>query len=135
MTQLTSQEQSQIRFHVGQVFHPDLYLEDVLSRDYNSVELNYIQSAIASCESAYSETTLNGGSLVEQERVDLDTTASKQSTIVFEDKNYDLATTEKDGSKVTVRQIRPSYQQRISAYHREVENLVKILELWLSNGL
>lgn len=124
MTQLTTIEQTQIRFHFAQVTNVTLDYGQALTQDYNVTELGYVQDAIASCETAFGLTTLTGGTLqTETEEV-------TQQDITVTSALTSSTTTYGDRTKTVSR--RASYQDRLNAYHAEVEKLAKMLgvELW-----
>jgi len=135
MTQLTTTEKTKIKFHYRQSGATTSALVrlriDVFSVDWSSSELANIQSAIASCESAYAETTFDGGELMVVEEVEKDNSSEKESTVNFENVDYAITTTVRGGEKIETRKVRSSYQQRVTAYHREVEKLSRVLNVAL----
>jgi len=125
---ITTTEKTKITFHyrqAGATISALLHLRiDAFSVDWNAEELSNIQSAIASCESAYAETTLSGGTLqtVSEEATAQDITVTSEFT----------SSTTTYGDRTKTIKKRPTYQQRLTAYHREVEKLSRVLgvPLW-----
>lgn len=123
MTQLTTTEQVQIEFHYrqsGATISALLQLRiDVYPIVWSSTELGYIQSAIASSENAYAETTLSGGSLITEEVDDTAQDITSTSELTSSTTTY--------GDKTKTIKKLPTYQQRLTAYYREVEKLSRVL--------
>lgn len=121
--QLTTTEQTQIQFHyrqAGATISALLQLRiDVYPIDWSTTELGYIQNAIASCESAYAETNLGGGNLITEEVDDTDQDITVTSDLTSSTTTY--------GDKTKTIKKRASYQQRLTAYYREVEKLSRVL--------
>lgn len=128
MTQLTSMEKAQIKFHYvlsGAFPFKLAQLSRVMDNvEYDSFELSRIQSAIATTDSAYNETILGGGQLVEDEK------EVTEQDIVVTSELTSSTTTYGDRTKTTSR--RASYQQRLNAYFKQVEYLSRLIgvSLW-----
>lgn len=124
MTLLTTQQKADIKFHYSQAGNP--YFADELGliflNNFASEEITRITSAIAACNNAYTNTTLNGGTLIEVERTEGDQNVSVTTVRA----NGSTSTTHW-GDRTFIRKRRPTYQQRRSAYFREVEKMLSAL--------
>jgi hypothetical protein len=121
---LNSNLQAKVKFHLQQA--NTLVSQTILIKEYSNGENSLIAEQVNKCDTALNNTAPNSGNLIQvsQEVTDQDitvTTTRPGST---------TTTTYGDRTKTTSR--RPSYQQRLSNYYKEVETLAKILEvdLW-----
>lgn len=118
-----------IKFHINQASHLKCSYNGSLSRDYNDNELIQIDNQIGRCEAAFTLTSLNAESLVpeSQEIVDQDITLTTSTPT-----EYGTSTrTTTYGDRIKTLSKRPSYNQRLSAYYKEVERLGRILGIKL----
>ncbi len=115
MPLLTAIEITKIRFHINQVAASFSDHGDIFQVDCTPVTLAYIQGAIARCESAYALTSLSGG-VLQQESQEV----TKQNIVVTSALTNSI-TTYGDRTKTSSR--KPSYRERVTAYHVEVERL------------
>lgn len=122
---LSAQQQSRIRFHLTQASHVPLQLNNQLTADYNSGELASLNTAIAECDTALNGTTLGGGSLVLEAQEDTNQNIVVQTSGVGAYGSYSSTTTYGNRFKSISR--RPSYQKRLSAYYKQVEQLAALL--------
>ena len=127
MTQLTSTEKSQIKFHYsisGATLFKMAALNRVLDNvEYNSFELSRIQDAISSADSAYDETLLSGGTLTDVSEEDV-----KQDIVVTSELTSST-TTYGDRNKSVKKRL--PYRERLSVYYKQVEDLSRLIGVWL----
>lgn len=119
MPYFTNTDKSKIRFHFSQVFSSFINFTEIFSYSYNSIELGYVQNAIANCEITYLQTAPAGGFLedVEQEVTDQNIVVTSELT----------SSTTTYGDRVKTIKRRPSYQERRNNYVSEVEKLALML--------
>lgn len=120
MTLLTSDQKAAITFHYQQTISPHLPLElkIILETDFNPTTSSHLTAAITECDTAYNDTRLKAGSLIEESREE----TTQDITVT-----YPSETVANYGDRTKITRRRPSYNQRRTAYYKEVEKLIKIL--------
>lgn len=117
---MNSTQKTQVRFHFSQA--GIVYPPQKLDEDFDGI--SYIETALSRCEWAYGQTTLAAGYL------ELEASQTVEQDIVVATVRPTSTTTTTYGDKTETERKRPSYRERLSEYHRQVEGLARALGVW-----
>lgn len=117
MAALTTPQKIQIGFHLSQC--GITFVDSQLDIDFQGID--YILGALSRVESAYSVTLLTAGTLIEDEQK-IDEQDITTTTVTSK-----ATTTTTYGDRTERSFARPSYRNRISEYHFQVEGLGRSL--------